>query len=64
MLFKQDRNEAVLAVDGRLTFIEKEMYDQVLLMSSEHLTNTNSKRVETQISEIQVKSESKKMEVR
>lgn len=27
VLLKQDRSEAVLAVDGRLEFIEKEMYD-------------------------------------
>lgn len=27
MLLKQDRSEAVLAVDGRLEFIDKEMYE-------------------------------------
>lgn len=26
VLMKQDRNEAVLTVDGRVQFIEKEMY--------------------------------------
>ncbi|KAL1959799.1 hypothetical protein VTO42DRAFT_944 [Malbranchea cinnamomea] len=46
VLLKQDKNEAVMAVDGRLDFIEKEI-----------------KRIEKQISEIQEKSEQKKMEI-
>ncbi|KAF2835794.1 putative prefoldin subunit 6 [Patellaria atrata CBS 101060] len=46
VLLKQEKSEAVLAVDGRLEFIEKEI-----------------KRIETQISEIQEKSEKKKMEI-
>lgn len=29
VLLKQDRSEAVLAVDGRLDFIEKEMYEHM-----------------------------------
>lgn len=66
MLLKQDKSEAVMAVDGRLEFIEKEMYG-----SSGSWRNPScavadlpySKRVEKQIGEIQEKSEKKKMEV-
>ncbi|KAI9822574.1 MAG: hypothetical protein M1827_000293 [Pycnora praestabilis] len=46
VLLRQDKSEAVLAVDGRLDYIEKEIA-----------------RVEKQISEIQEKTEMKKMEV-
>ncbi|KAF2459507.1 Prefoldin [Lineolata rhizophorae] len=46
VLMKQEKSEAVMAVDGRLEFIEKEM----------------SKRIEKQIGEMQEKSEKKKME--
>ncbi|KAI9838481.1 MAG: hypothetical protein M1838_004564 [Thelocarpon superellum] len=46
VLLKQDRSEAVLSVDARLDFINKEI-----------------KRIETQIAEVQGKSEQKKMEV-
>ncbi|KAL1986414.1 hypothetical protein VTN96DRAFT_6493 [Rasamsonia emersonii] len=46
VLLKQDKTEAVMAVDGRLEFIEKEI-----------------KRIESQISEIQSKSEKKRAEI-
>ncbi|KAB2570382.1 putative prefoldin subunit 6 protein [Lasiodiplodia theobromae] len=46
VLLKQDKSEAVLAVSGRLEFIEKEI-----------------KRIEGQISEIQERSEKKKIEI-
>jgi len=46
ILLKQDKTEAVMAVDGRLQYIEKEI-----------------ERVEKQITEIQEKSDKKKMEV-
>ncbi|KAL0260129.1 Prefoldin subunit 6 [Diplodia seriata] len=46
VLLKQDKSEAVLAVIGRLEFIEKEI-----------------KRIEGQISEIQERSEKKKIEI-
>ncbi|KAI9788083.1 MAG: hypothetical protein M1816_007215 [Peltula sp. TS41687] len=46
VLLKQDKNEAVMAVDGRLDFINKEI-----------------KRVESQISDVQEKTEKKKLEI-
>ncbi|KAJ9647358.1 Prefoldin subunit 6 [Coniosporium apollinis] len=46
VLLKQEKSEAVMAVDSRLQYIEKEI-----------------KRVENQISDIQVKSENKKLEI-
>lgn len=75
VLSKQDRSEAVLAVDGRLEFIEKEMF---VLQSFMHVWLGNwrgranqccltmcarRKRVEKQIKQLQEKSESTKMEV-
>lgn len=66
MLLKQDKSEAVMAVDGRLEFIEKEMYDTIIIWAvwRFHTADSpHSKRVEKQISDIQEKSESKKMEV-
>jgi len=46
VLLKQDKTEAVMAVNGRLEFIEKEI-----------------KRIETQITEIQNKSDKKRTEI-
>jgi prefoldin beta subunit len=46
MLLKQERREAILAVDSRLEFIEKEI-----------------KRIESQITDIQSKSEKKRAEL-
>jgi len=46
VLLKQDKTEAVMSVDGRLQYIEKEI-----------------QRVEQQITDLQDKSEQKKMEV-
>ncbi|EFW16672.1 hypothetical protein D8B26_001337 [Coccidioides posadasii str. Silveira] len=46
VLLKQDKTDAVMAVDGRLDFIEKEI-----------------KRIESQIADIEEKSEKKKAEV-
>ncbi|KAI9858634.1 MAG: hypothetical protein M1824_004215 [Vezdaea acicularis] len=46
VLLKEEKTEAVMAVDGRLEFIDKEI-----------------KRVEKQISDTQIQSEKKKMQV-
>ncbi|EED20248.1 prefoldin subunit 6, putative [Talaromyces stipitatus ATCC 10500] len=46
VLLKQEKSEAVMAVDGRLEFIEKEI-----------------KRIETQIQEINSKSDRKRTEI-
>lgn len=46
MLLKQERREAILAVDSRLEFIEKEI-----------------KRIESQITDIQSRSEKKRAEI-
>ncbi|EFE31915.1 uncharacterized protein ARB_01168 [Trichophyton benhamiae CBS 112371] len=55
VLLKQDKTEAVMAVEGRLDFIEKEMYSEAVLPSS--------KRIEKQITEIQEKSDNKRGEI-
>jgi len=55
-----------MAVDGRLKFIEKEMYDMSIIWLARRLVladSPHSKRVEKQISDIQEQSENKKMEV-
>ncbi|KAL1967587.1 hypothetical protein VTN77DRAFT_3102 [Rasamsonia byssochlamydoides] len=46
VLLKQDKTEAIMAVDGRLEFIEKEI-----------------KRIESQITELQSKSDKKRTEI-
>ncbi|KKA21982.1 KE2 family protein [Rasamsonia emersonii CBS 393.64] len=61
VLLKQDKTEAVMAVDGRLEFIEKEMYGIYRLTTPFFLIG--SKRIESQISEIQSKSEKKRAEI-
>ena len=69
MLLKQDKTEAVLAVDGRLEFIEKEMYVPVLprdFLTRVSITAADGrfrKRIEKQIADIQGKSDKKRMEV-
>lgn len=69
VLLKQDKNEAVMAVDGRLDYITKEMYVLSLHLFSGFYCLTYvlivnyRNRVEDQIKEIQEKSEHKKMEV-
>ncbi|KAL8659310.1 MAG: hypothetical protein Q9226_000483, partial [Calogaya cf. arnoldii] len=76
VLLKQDKTEAESAVDGRLEFIEKEMYvktseqwvgkatDVKGLVYRDHLERPLiRKRVEKLISDMQEQSEGKKMEV-
>lgn len=64
VLLKQEKSEAVMTVDGRLEFIEKEMF--VLscrsLKSLLWLTR-DRKRIEGQIQEINNKSDKKRTEV-
>ena len=62
MLLKQDKTEALMAVNGRLEYIEKEMWVYSVLSSDQMLTR-GSKRIEKQIKEIQDKAESVKTEV-
>lgn len=59
---KQDKNDAKMAVDGRLEYIGNEMYDVDFTAQSLTLTQS-SKRIEGQIKEVQEKSESKKMDI-
>ena len=66
MLLKQDRAEAILAVDGRLAFIEKEMYwpPFALRLPGRATSNVSfSERVEKQITDIQDESEKKRTAV-
>lgn len=62
MLLKQDKTEAVMAVNGRLEYIDKEMWVYQSLMFGQKLIRA-SKRIEKQIKEIQEKAESVKTEV-
>ncbi|TKA65791.1 hypothetical protein B0A49_07098 [Cryomyces minteri] len=67
VLLKQDTSEARSTVDGRLEFIEKEMYVAVDPRKGKKRSIRNGraagKRIETQIASVQEKSEQKKMEV-
>ncbi|EEP81971.1 predicted protein [Uncinocarpus reesii 1704] len=54
VLLKQDKSDAVMAVEGRLDFIEKEIGIRA---------DQNRKRIEGQIADLQEKSEKKKAEV-
>lgn len=60
---KQDAAEARSTVDGRLEYIEKEMYALVDPFAGFSDTNLNRKRIEGQITGIQEKTDAKKMEV-
>ncbi|OAK95038.1 Prefoldin [Phaeosphaeriaceae sp. SRC1lsM3a] len=62
VLLKQDKTEALMAVNGRLEYIEKEMWVGYVLSSDQMLTR-GSKRIEKQIKEIQDKAESVKTEI-
>ncbi|MCJ1359405.1 MAG: hypothetical protein MMC33_009407 [Icmadophila ericetorum] len=60
-LLKQDYSEATLAVEGRLNFINKEMYAPIT-QAAYKLTD-HSEKVEKQISNVQEVSEKKKIEI-
>lgn len=72
VLLKQDKNEALMAVNGRLEFIEKEMCVEELRSwdllwegtSSGCTDRVSSKRIEGQIKENQDKSDKMRAEVR
>ncbi|CAD0108347.1 unnamed protein product [Aureobasidium uvarum] len=64
ILLKQDASEAKSTVDGRLEFIDKEMCAFSAFPPLYALPDPNhSNRIEKQISDIQAKSEEKKMAV-
>jgi len=63
VLLKQDATEARSTVDGRLEYIEKEMYAFVDPFDTCSDTDRNRKRIEGQIAGIQDKTDAKKMEV-
>jgi prefoldin beta subunit len=62
-LLKQDTSEAKSTVDGRLEYIDKEMCVAFARPSRTHKLIDHSNRIEKQISDIQAKSEEKKMAV-
>lgn len=62
VLVKQDQAEAKSNIETRLRFIQGEMLVHINLFQNDYLTNY-SKRVETQIKDIEVKQEKKKAEV-
>ncbi|THY25896.1 hypothetical protein D6D01_04765 [Aureobasidium pullulans] len=61
ILLKQDATEAKSTVDGRLEFIDKEMSVFVTVPIDAFSLTNRSNRIEKQISDIQAKSEEKKM---
>ncbi|THW21927.1 hypothetical protein D6D24_01414 [Aureobasidium pullulans] len=61
ILLKQDATEAKSTVDGRLEFIDKEMSVFVTVLIDAFSLTIRSNRIEKQISDIQAKSEEKKM---
>ncbi|KAI4797950.1 hypothetical protein E4T44_12040 [Aureobasidium sp. EXF-8845] len=61
ILLKQDTSEVKSTVDGRLEYIDKEMCVAPALPSRTHKLIDHSNRIEKQISDIQAKSEEKKM---
>ncbi|RDW86781.1 tubulin-binding prefolding complex subunit YKE2 [Aspergillus mulundensis] len=76
VLLKQDKTEALMAVNGRLEFIEKEMYVSTIahlaptaqkldggLKAKLLLIVTHSQRIEGQIKENQDKSDKKRTEI-
>jgi prefoldin beta subunit len=64
VLLKQDKTEAVMAVNGRLEFIEKEMCEHPSPHAKRYVLTFPSKRIEKQIKDIQDKAESVKTQVR
>ena len=63
VLLKQEKSEAVMAVDGRLEFIEKEMYVLSSLRKYARRLHECRKRIEKQISDIQSKSDGLRSQV-
>jgi hypothetical protein len=63
VLLKQDKTEAIMAVDGRLEFIDNDMWAFALLRAMGMCWWLSSKRTEKQIAEIQASSDKKRMEV-
>lgn len=65
VLLKQEKSEAVMAVDGRLEFIEKEMFVPLFPLTDLFwgLLTWDRKRIEGQIQEINNKSDKKRTEV-
>lgn len=62
MLLKQDKTEAVLAVDGRLEYIENEMYGHTMQNTGGN-ADLSSKRVEKQIKDTEDRSDSVRAQV-
>lgn len=60
---KQDKTEAVMAVSGRLEFIEKEMPVLYLTPQIKLMLILSSQRIEKQIQGTQEKAETIKMDV-
>lgn len=69
VLLKQDKQEALMAVNGRLEFIEKEMYGlrnqfrRLIVLEKADILGY-SKRIEKEIEANQDKSDKKRAEVR
>ena len=63
MLLKQETSEAKSTVDGRLSYIETEMYDRDTIHRGRANADVCSKRVEGNIKDVQAKTESKRSEV-
>lgn len=63
MLLKQDKIEAVLAVDGRLEYIENEMYALPLTSKFGEMLILGSKRVEKQIKDTEDESDAVRAQV-
>ena len=63
MLLKQDKTEAVMAVNARLEYIRKDMWVYMLLIWMTLTNLGNRERVEKQIKDIKEKSEKVKIEV-
>jgi len=63
VLLKQDKTEAVLAVDGRLEYIENEMYVYYLAWGKDVADLVCSKRVEKQIKDVEDKSDELRAQV-
>ena len=63
VLLKQDKTEAVMAVDARLDFIENEMYAPLSNEFWGYYWLKDRKRVEKQIKDVQDKSDALRSEV-
>lgn len=62
-MLKQDKTEAVMAVNSRLEYIEKEMYVEELVTSPGRSLTLYSQRIEKSIKDIQEKAEKVKMDI-